>query len=278
MSRRVADGATGRVDWEAAGAVSALNVIGNLSVGIWVKLGAGAGTPADGVILQRGNFGGGGAEANNIGVYLYLTGSSGAWDIGYLHQFSGGTIEGPHVFDTNIANDTWAYIGISRDTTAKTVTLYLMTGGVFSTIESWGYTNNPTGGTDAGCRLTEFTREGGQQQLDDCSLAQFTYYNTLLSANQHLQNALGIPAWGPNLLLFSPHWGPGSPDWDLSGNVRIGTLTTTITDPTHPPIRSMASLGMRIPSPTGAAPAVTARFRRTLSPLGTRAGARQVVV
>jgi hypothetical protein len=158
MSRHVPNGSAGLLDYESGGADAALVTTGDFSVGMWLRFTANSDL-SDGILLQRGFFTGGAGEAGNINFYFYLTGAANSFDIGYLHQFgAGSTIEGPNVFTTDFPNDTWCYFGASRNVTAKTVIVYKLVSHVFSTVSTYTYSNNPTGGNDAGCRMTHFGR------------------------------------------------------------------------------------------------------------------------
>lgn len=136
-------GGTDAVNW---GTGAGFNLHSDMSLGIWVKFSA----SAAGTIIARG--GTGATSAFNDAFGLYVAGASNAWNVTYKH-FNGTQVLNSITFTTNIPNDTWKYIGFSRDATAKTVSLYVGDGLNIALIATSSYANNPDGGTDASCSL-----------------------------------------------------------------------------------------------------------------------------
>ncbi len=221
-ARRI-DAATDRIAW---GNSAALRITGDASLGVWLKVGAGS---SNVWLVQRGEVGT--VQASNHTIGLLLDGAAGSWDIRSLHDYGdGGPSEGEnHTFDTNIPNDSWRYVGISRDTTAKTITLYLGNFASIVEIETWGYTNNAEGGSSSDAQFTigDVPNGAGWQgdAATEVTFGHVAYYERSLSAEEHsLIMTCAPPLQG--LLLFTKLEG-ASPETDLSGNGYAGTVNGT---------------------------------------------------
>jgi hypothetical protein len=227
MARNIASGATGLVNFGNRAAQ-----LGDLSVGIWVKLGAGSNTGT--AIITSGATTEN--EVDNEYLWLAIAGASNAWDLAYLHEYDNGANQS-NTFNTNLNNGVWYYVGLTRNVTAKTVDLYLGDGITISLFGTYTYTTDPTGGGGANTRFCLFRRgDGATAQLDDATLANLTFYTRTLSLGEHAMLMLGRVPQG-NLLVWAPLWG-SSPEVDLSGNGYKGTVTsTTVADgpPVAPP-------------------------------------------
>ncbi|KKL83383.1 hypothetical protein LCGC14_1975300 [marine sediment metagenome] len=226
------------------GADLLLNVSGDISFGIWVKLSSTLGT--NDLIVERGASGE--AEADNSALFLNIQGVSNSWDLRYVHEFGAGSNE-LTTFSTNIKNDVWTYVALSRDTTAKTVKLWTATfGRPLALISTFPYTNQHTGGTGALTRFTLGQREGGDLPLNGANLAHVLFYNRSLSVVDHQHNMDGEITLYPLL---------DSSVWDLTDRSRLANhaiATNAVQKPDGPIIyRAFAPRRIWLPPPAGAA-------------------------
>ena len=146
---------------------------------------------------------------------------------------------------------------------------------------SVAYKNGTSVGTSAG---TTFTASGGGgyvignlevfNRQSDSYLSDFAYWNVTLTPGEAKALASGVR---PNtirpssLVIWLPIDGLQSPEPDLSGNAYNGTVTATSLAP-GPPVTLFTP---RAPMFTVAAAGFTAKYRKSLSPIGTRIGSRQ---
>jgi hypothetical protein len=199
---------------------SLYNIGGNVSLGIWCKLPS----DAQGCLIARGY---------NLGdpscVYsLTVAGSSDAWKIRYLHDYAGTGNQENHQFPTNLANDLWQYVGISRNNSTKVVTMYLSDGSTIAPVEAWSYTQNPLD-TDSLSRLNVGNFAGGSGGVFGTgplngSLQQHYIWSREITMAEHLSAAQGNPS-STNLILACAMG--DSPEIDNSGNGGSGAVTGT---------------------------------------------------
>lgn len=126
-------------------------LIGNIALGVWVMFPSNASGP----ILSQGHHLG----VHGMNFQLLVEGVSGAWDLRYKHQYGGtfGTnVTVEHLFDTNLPNNTWIFVGLSRVIASKQINLYVgYEGGEPQLVDAWQYTSysepaNPAGYTYLG--------------------------------------------------------------------------------------------------------------------------------
>ncbi len=206
------------------GASLLYNLTGDLSVGVWFKLG----TSPKGLIVFRGNdIGGDTGKNDNYALYPIVNGS--AWDIGYEHEY--GSASGISLtFGAALATGRWYYGGISRDTIAKTVTLYIGDGVTISPISAQAYSNNPSGGA-GDCKLivgrgypaTDFASQ--PTVFDGGYIQEHMIWSRVLTQAEHLSASQGNPS-RTNLILWSSMG--NSPEIDNSGNGGSGAVTGTL--------------------------------------------------
>jgi len=213
------------IDW---GNSISLFVSGDLSFGAWIKIDA-SGVSSPGTIAQRGVNG---TTLDTVHSFaLRVTGSPAPYSVGYFHDYGNGSFgeqEG-NLFATNLSAATWYYVGISRDNTAKTVSLYTGIQGAtpVTLIQVAGYTNqvNSAGGTSASCKFTVGYQAPTSNRLNNVAIGQFVYFSRALTELEHsLVKACAPPV--NNLLLWAKLLGV-SPETDLSSSGFTGTVTGT---------------------------------------------------
>ncbi len=206
------------LDW---GDSSVYKITGDLSIGIYINLPSNA----QGVIIKRGKNTGAASESYD----LLVAGSSGAWDIEYLHDYSGASNNEKHTFATAIQNGKWVYIGISRDASAKTVSLYLGDGSTLTLIETWGYSHDIVD-ADATSRLTVGNDVGGSAgDIDPAPLVgvveEHYIHNRVLSSSEHINSMKGNPSFtGMVLGCFMGD----DPEVDIAGSGEGEVTGTTL--------------------------------------------------
>ncbi|MDO8592254.1 MAG: DUF2341 domain-containing protein [bacterium] len=160
----------GADDWVNLGRPSNLQIMGDVTMSLWLKAASYSGA-------QDTLFGWAGgssdAEAYN---HLYLFSVNGIGDINYHHEYGAG-VNQTNTFDTNLSKNVWYNTIVVRDTTAKTVKLYI-DGKYFGV---YNYSSDPTGGSSADLRIgglygTSYNFDG---QIDDVRV-----YNYALTAAQ----------------------------------------------------------------------------------------------
>lgn len=232
-ARNIANAATGNI---AFGNSATHRLLGDMSLGIWVKFGSGFPTAGGAIVTREGGVGE--TEADNSCIFVYALGTSGAWDIAYIHENAAGT-NNANTWDMNLANATWTYIGISRDATANTVILYTGTGGgAIATQTTYNYAADATG-CNAGTEglWLGIRSDGSTSQADDFTFANFTLWNRVLAVGEHQSLMHNSIPEQTGIVALSPIIG-ASPEPDWSGNAFNGTVTgTTVAD--HAPARSL---------------------------------------
>ena len=234
QARNVANGATGNVDFGDSNTV--LNgVTGNLSFGCWVKIGAGA--AVGGAIADNG----GPAESGtrNSTFRIRVAGAANSWDLEIGHEAGGTGTDHTHTFVTDMADDTWYYVAVSRNTTAKTYNVWMASAGsALSLVETWTYTSVSDGGSSVTCAFMLFNMQD-VAQADDLTLANIVFYTRELTLGEHSSNMTGhVPIPG-SLSLWAPLIG-SSPEPNWSGNALNGTVTSTTVvggAPIQPPFK-----------------------------------------
>lgn len=227
LARKFNDGVD-RLDW---GHDAVFNLHGDMAVGLWLKL------PSDAQFTLIG-YGGDSwlSQEREHPWQLLIQGASNAWDIRYHHNWYEGGIPCESVeldFDTNLANQTWYYIGVSRDATAKTVSLYKATcGGALALVSSQSYTDNPTAdiGTDASCHLDVgyCPFSGVWWGPGKCTIEDHYIWDRVLTCAEHQKAMAGEPSTSG--LLLACVMGD-DPEQDTSSNGHSGTVTGTTTVP-----------------------------------------------
>lgn len=212
-------GGTDKVDY---GNASVFNLHGDMSLGIWLKLSS----SAFGTLIERESSVATGT-GDNRAFALAVGGVSGSWSIFYQHDAgSSSSAAASHTFITAIPNDTWVYVGFSRDATAKTITLYLGDGSTTRLIETWTYTTQPDGGTDSACTLKLGTGGGDGTRWGALVgiLEEHYIWSRALSQSEHQDAMRGSPS--PTDLILDCLMG-NSPEVDLSPTGASGTVTGT---------------------------------------------------
>lgn len=219
---RYFSGGADKVNW---GNSSVFNLHGSMSIGVWLKL------PSNATGMIIGRVKSGTLQAYNAAYELVVAGSSGAWDVRYVHDTgprSGGSGTTLHTFNSNLGNDTWYYVGLSRDSSAKEISLYVGNGSTVSLIETWGYTNDPDGGTDPLVELQVGNIVGGSGGYGEGPLIgtidDHLIWSRALSSTEH-ENAMKNSPSATNLLLRCKMG--DTPEVDLSATGASGAVTGT---------------------------------------------------
>jgi hypothetical protein len=218
-------GSPDQINWGAG--VSRFLITGDLSLGVWLKLPSNA---TKGVIIEYGQKGV--TMANNtpfyIGVSPYLGGPN-DWSIHYFHDYNSSITEQTD-YASHLANDTWYFIGLVRDDTAKTIKLYKAQVGDTSLtfVSSFSYTHSPNGGTDPANALTLGSQVGGEGTEGDGPLTgtieEHYVWNRTLTTTELLSAMAGNPPL--NGLVLGCKMGD-TPEVDISGNGASGVVTGT---------------------------------------------------
>ena len=150
-ARNVANGGSGRIDF---GNPSTFNILGDLSVGLWMKLSKTSVYTT--TIMTR-------SEAREAESQQLDWESAG--NVRYIHEYSTGSNE-MTTFMTTLTTGSWYYIGLSRNFAANTIILYKGDGATLASVSTFNYTNDPTGGTSTGAKLTLLATSTGANQWD----------------------------------------------------------------------------------------------------------------
>lgn len=207
------------INW---GNTSDFKLTGDMSFGAWIKLPPNA----NGTVVSRGY--GGTAQAENDSYKLGVAGTTGAWNLNYSHDYGAGPFES-HEFTCAIPNNTWKYVGFTRDATAKTIKLWVGDAEALTLIETWTYTNNTDGGTDANCKLmigTYANYAGGVSWSAPFvgTIQEHYVWGEKRTQAEHLLAAQGLPPAGS--LLLACFMGQ-TPEIDVSGDSHTSTITGT---------------------------------------------------
>lgn len=211
-------GGTDKIDW---GQDSIYNILGDLSIGIWIKLPSNA----YGSIIAHGYQESGPDCAFSLSVGV----TANSWEIRYMHNIATSDDYEDHLFSTAIPNNQWRYVGISRDSSAKTVTAFVRTSsGTMSQVAIWTYTSDPAD-SDSNSRLFvgNFPNSSGGTVWTAPLIGnvQEHYLSTVAwTSDQHLAASNGNPLTAG--LVLSCAMG-NSPEADASGNSGSGTVTGT---------------------------------------------------
>lgn len=205
---------TNNIDWGA----SVLSITGDLSIGMWIKLDA----ASEGFLISNT------ARFYDWPYSLYVSGSSGSWNITYRHtNGSDYNIE----FTAALLNDKWYYIGISRDTSISTVTMYLgQEDGTFTTVGSGTYAAPPANsGIFDPPHLyigNAITGDGFNHYLEGTVQEQYMWSRAISSAEH--QAAMGGSPSATNLVLSCAMGNNPEVDTSPSGLTGVVTGTTLV--------------------------------------------------
>ncbi len=197
-------------------------ISGDVSFGCWVQFPSNA----QGLMVSQGK-----AFTVDAMYEFAVTGSSGAWNLAYLHAYNSNGSTENHTFTANVQNDLWRYVGFSRDTFAKTVKAYLRTGASMSLLGTFSYTNNPNAGLSSAAHLqigNYFNGPGNVSfEKNFIGKIQEHYLSSRTgpwSSDEHLATSNGNPPTD-GLVLSCPMG--NTPELDTSGNGGVGAVTGT---------------------------------------------------
>ncbi|HEV8414603.1 MAG TPA: hypothetical protein VGQ49_13490 [Bryobacteraceae bacterium] len=213
-----------KINWGALSS-SPLRVVGDLSIGMWIKL------PSNGQgCLVCGGPGGTLDSSTAWPYFMSLAGSSGSWSIIVGHDTASANINnGSNPFAAAIPNDVWVYIGFSRDTTAQTYTLYKSDGTSVTTVGTFAYSGNPpsTAGTGPSNQMTissgDYRSDLGLLHLVG-TVEEHYMAARAWSSSEHLLAAQGSP---PTTSLVLDCRMGNTPEVDISGSGLSGSVSGT---------------------------------------------------
>jgi len=216
--------ATDQVNWGPLPS-SPLRIVGNLSIGMWIKLPS----TAQGCLICDG-LGGSLNSSTAWPYFMSIAGSSGSWSIIVGHDTATSNINNASSpFAAAIPNDTWVYLGLSRDTTAQTYMLYKSDGTSITTVGTFAYSGNPpsTAGTATGSQVilssADYRADLALIHLVG-SVEEHYVAARAWSSSEHLLAAQGNPPSGS--LVLACLMG-NTPEVDISGSGLSGTVTGT---------------------------------------------------
>jgi len=208
------------VDW---GNSSLYMLIADMSFGAWVNLTS----AAQSLIVWRGKADGSPVAVDNDNYKLSPTASGGKWNLRYVHEYGSANSETLD-FAAQLASDKWYYAAFSRDSVAKTVSLWVGDGVTLTLVSTQSYSNAPTDGTGSGCHLVigNFVQDGTftPGALNGAVQQHYLWNRKTTLAEQSLAMTGNPPTSG---LILACTMG-NSPEVDLSGNGGSGTVTGTI--------------------------------------------------
>jgi len=205
---------------------SPLRIVGNLGIGMWVKLPS----DAQGTLFHAG-IPSASLDANTAWPYFIGVLASSGNKIVVGHDTASVNINNSaSPFTTGILNDIWTYVGLSRDTTAKTYKLYVGDGTTVTLIGTYTYSDNPsaTAGTAAGSIATistgDYRSDLGIVHLN-AAVAEHYIWNVAPSLSDHASAMAGSPL--SSGLVLSCHLGK-SPETDIVGSNGTPSITGTL--------------------------------------------------
>ena len=216
---RFFDGSDDALNW---GFHASLNIAGDMSAGMWIKV------PADsinnGAILSGGGIWGSTSwPACSVAYAIIIQGSSNAWDLYIGHDSYPPGSNVLHRFNCNLTDNQWYYIGFSRNDTAKTYTVYVSTStGSLVAVETWAYTTSPYAGT--GGETMVGNRTGTGYSPGRATIAEHYIWNRALTLAEHQEAMRGQPPLSG--LVLECMMAGASPEVDIIGALS-GTLTGT---------------------------------------------------
>lgn len=215
---RLFNGSSDKLVW---GANSAWNIGGDLSVAFWIKIPTGA--------VQSGGVGtlifyGDASSGGNDSYKIFLAGGSNAWQITAGHEDVSSNQDSVTIA-SGLKNDTWYFIGIVRNATAKTYTGYVGDGSTLNAGKSGSYTHTPA--SPGGVQLTvgvQYNTGIGSPLYLNGDLEEHYIWSRQLSSAELTQAMRGAPST-TNLVLYCLMG--NSPEQDLSATAGSGTVAGT---------------------------------------------------
>lgn len=238
----------GSSDFITPTSATPLTVVPPLSVAVWVYPTAVSNTTSQIIMNNQAN-------TNFWGLYLVQNTAK-------ISLEASGSAANSSVA---VSLNTWSHIGGSTSGTS----IYLNGAKDGSATGTWSW-STITGGSVA---IGEDPVNSGRNYTG--RLADLAVWNVVLTDLEFAAIAKGVRPFRvrpKSLIAYYPLDGLQSPEPDLSGNASNGTLTGTA-KAFGPPIAPFTS---RMPLSTQSSTPVVAVFRPTLSPIGTRAGSRQM--
>lgn len=213
-------------------------------------------------VVQVGN----GPTGSNDGYQLFMTATSFLRARSQLTASTGGPNS-----TTTMNNNLWNH-GLGVFTSATSSTIYLNGGG--------SATANPavTPGTVASVNFGYHVSTNAPADPFSGLLGEVAIWNATLDANDAIMLASGaspLSIRSSNLVGYWPLDGISSPETDLSGQFNAATITGSPTYGVDSPLIAPLSKEWYDRAINVAAAGFTAKFRRTLSPIGSRVGSRQ---
>ncbi len=215
---------TDKVDWGTNDTL--YRITGDLTIAMWIKLPSNA----SGSLLQYGGTSGSISPTNADPYGMTVQGSSGAWNILYVHDSVSPNSNQSHTFATAIPNDTWVFIAIVRDITGSQVTMYKAFVGDTSltTVGTFTFTHPPGGTSSGGKGLYIGNRHDSSTSFGlgplTGTIEEYYIWSRQLTTDELLAAMQGNPPASSMALGCKTG---DSPEVDISGNGGSGTVTGT---------------------------------------------------
>lgn len=193
-----------------------LLILGDLAIGMWIRLPSNAA----GTLITRYALvpiSDQGVNAYELDIY-----GDGPFDITYWHEYVTGNEVYSHTFPTSIPVDQWTYVGITRNSTAMTVTCYVGNGQALRTVGTWSYANNPDQDWTA-CQVLVGVQYSGAQTV--ATIQEHYIASRQWSVSDHIAAMLGTP---PSYELQLACSMGNTPEIDYSPNAFSGTVVGSL--------------------------------------------------
>ncbi len=212
------------LDW---GSNPAFKIVGDMSLGIWIKCPEVAAGSYVSVVFQ-GHDVSSGNDHNDIYKVGIVPSSTvdGLFDVLYGHE-SGSAVQNFTVFAAGLTKGRWYYIGFSRDTAAKTVKLYVGSGSSVSLVDTFNYTNNPDGGQHDDTHLVIGNQVPGLGYVLNSAGQEHYIWSRAISQGQHEEAMGGNPSM-TRLVLGCAMGDDPEVDYSATGAEGIVSGTTLV--------------------------------------------------
>ena len=204
------------------GSKSVYKIENDLGIGAWIKPSA---QTSNGVIIFQGSNTVGPTTGSDLYIfYVIWNSSTGSFDLGYSYENGSGTYF--QSFAANLPPDEWVFVGLSRDATAETVSVFKGNRVEISLVQTQALANgNALGGTGSGTHLVVGNGYPSAGYAFGGAIEQHYVWGRTVTADELLAAANANPST-TSLVLRLPALG-NSPEIDTSGNLGSGVVTGT---------------------------------------------------
>jgi hypothetical protein len=206
------------LDW---GSDPRYKIIGDISFSIWIKMFIDS---PDGsfMVATQGYDGGGGSGFNDL-FALGVNKSGKTFTITYQHEH-GAQVSDSHTFPQQFPVGQWHNVGFTRNTSSKIIELFMKSSAGMISLGTFNYSNNPSGGQNAGTHLTVGNSKPGSFLVMNGACQEHYYWSRVLTSGELGDAADGNP---PLTALILGCVMGDDPEVDISGNGGSGTVTGT---------------------------------------------------